>query len=217
MACDLCKELPIHTMRQIDEAISEGSKSVGEIAEQFYLSSSILEEHMRSCVAPLPSSGHELLTTILRDVRESAEERKRHYDTDPEENSHAMGHYINLVREAREIILAMERIRPSDELAQEIVRKVVNPIIRQCVVTCVDEGNRLRDELVSALGQENFEAVDAAVKRSLRRFAERLKGESGEVIERLPEILASDNGNQQKSKPLTPSLESPSDPSESIH
>jgi len=217
MSCDLCREFPIRTMREIDEEIAEGSLSVEEIASKHFISSALLEEHIKRCGAAFPTTGHELLNTLLRDIREAADDRKKDYDDDPEANQHAMSHYVNLVREAREIIMAMDRIRPSDELAQEIVRKVVNPIIRLCVVASVEEGNRLRDELIASLGQENFESIDEAVKRNLRRFASRLKGEAEEVIEKLPEILASGGNKKSKNKSLPPSLESSYDSSEPIH
>ncbi len=215
MSCDLCKAFPVRTVRQLDEDIELGEKSVEELAEVYYMSVPLLEDHIQRCVRPTPSTGHELLDTMLRDIRETAEERKGFYENDPEANSHAMGHYVNLMREAREVIMAMERIRPSDELAKEIATKVLNPIIRQCVVINVEEVNRLREEFVSILGADQFQHVDKAVKRTLRRIATRLKGDTAETIDLLPRILAPE-GKRQKDSPSI-SADLTSEASKSIH
>jgi len=165
------------------------------------MSAPLLEEHINRCVRPQPTAGHELLEQLLREIKVSAEERKEYYESDPEANSHAMTHYVNLMREARELVMAMERIRPSEELAKEIFQKVLNPILRQCVVISVEEINRLRDEFVAILGPEQFVHVDKAIKRSLRRIATRLKGDTAETIDQLPQILASDGSKKRKDSP----------------
>ena len=88
----------------------------------------------------------------------------------------------------------------ADGGAREIATKVLNPIVRQCVVICVEEINRLREEFVAILGPDQFQHVDKAVKRSLRRIAARLKGDTAETIDLLPRILAPD-GKRQKDPP----------------
>jgi hypothetical protein len=103
-----------------------------------------------------------------------------------------MTHFINLMREARETAMSMERIRPSDELAQELIEKVINPIIRTAVFISVEEGGRLRNDIVSSIGNESFKIIDDAVKRSLERVAERLKNESAEPLSLLGDILKSE-------------------------
>lgn len=200
MACDLCRAFPVRTIRNLDADIESGEKSVDELSEAYYMSAALIEEHMNRCVRPRPSTGHELLDTLLREIRETAEERKDSYDENPEANAHAMTHYVNLMREARELVMAMERIRPSDELAKEIATKVLNPIIRQCVVISVEEITRLREEFVAILGADQFQHIDRAVKRSLRRIATRLKGDTAETIDLLPIILAPD-GKRPKDSP----------------
>jgi len=145
---------------------------------------------------------------MLRELRTTAEDRKAFYEEDAEANGHAMTHYVNLMREAREVIVAMERIRPSEELAKEIFQKVLNPIIRQCVIISVEEVNRLRDEFVAVLGPDQFPHIDKAIKRTLRRIATRLKGDTADSIDQLPKILSSDGKKRKDSPSVSDTLRS---------
>lgn len=206
MACDLCKAFPIRTVRSLDDDIAEGAKSVEELADAYYMSVPLVEEHISRCVRPRPSTGHELLDVLLKEIREVAEERKDAYDSDPEVNAHAMSNYVSLMREARELVVAMEKIRPSEEMAKEIATKVLNPIIRLCVTISVEELNRLREEFVAIAGQDQFQHIDKAVKRSLQRIGTRLKGDAAEAIDLLPTILSSDGKRSKNATSISAEL-----------
>jgi len=201
MPCDLCRTLPIRTVRQLDQEIEEGEKPMDELAQEYAISAALLDIHVRRCVNPVPSSPHELLNNMMRDLRGVAEERKDQYESDPEVYGQAMTHYINLMREARETIMSMERIRPSDELAKDVFDKIINPLIRQSVIISVEEVNRLRESLVSALGSEQFELIDGSTKQTLRRLATRLKNDTGEIVEKLPSVLAPDGKKKSSRDP----------------
>lgn len=206
MSCDLCKNFPARALRELNDDITAGDLSLSELAEKHYVSEPLLEDHMRLCVGAAPGVGHEMLEELLREVRRVAEERKNQYDYDPDANNSAMTHYVNLMRESRELVLAMTRIRPSEELTSEIVTKILSPLVRQSVLLGVEESKRLREDLRPILDVNQYKSVDAAIKRMLERFASRLEGETETLTERLQKTLqaSTKQRNQQSPTPARP-------------
>jgi hypothetical protein len=204
MACDLCKNFPARALRELNDDIADGSFSLAELAEKHYVSEPLLEEHIRQCVGPPSGAGHELLEELLREVRRVAEDRKAQYDYDPDANNSAMTHYVNLMREARELVIAMTRIRPSEELTNEITTKILSPLVRQSILLGVEEAKRLREDLKPILDVSQYKSFDGAIKRMLERFASRLEGETETLTERLQKILQASAKQRNQSSP-TPS------------
>ena len=144
--------------------------------------------------------GHELLLELLGEIRRVAEDRKAQYEYDPDANGSAMTHYVNLMREARELVVAMERIRPSEELTQDVVEKILSPLIRQTVLLISEEAKKLREELATFVDETQYRAMDSAVKRMLDHFGARLETETDNLVERLQKLLASPIRQRKPSK-----------------
>jgi hypothetical protein len=163
----------------------------------------MLEEHIKLCVAPANNKGHELLDELLREIRRVADGLKAQYDYDPDANASAMSHYVSLTREARELVVAMERIRPSEELAAEITTKILSPLVRQTILLIAEEARKYREELATIVDPQEYQAADNALKRMLDKFAARLTNETDDLIERLHKLLASPK-KKKSSQPSTP-------------
>ena len=203
MGCDLCNNFPTRALRQLNDDIEAGELTPVELAEKHYVSIPMLSEHMQKCVSVVNNVGHELLYDLLREIRRVAEDRKAQYDYDPDANGQAMTHYVNLMREARELVIAMERIRPSEELTEEIVEKILSPLIRQTVLLVSEEAKKLREELASLVDPSQYRAADNAVKRMLDRFGARLETETDTLVERLQKLLATPVKQRKPSKKPT--------------
>jgi len=204
MSCDLCNNFPARALRELNEDIEKGDLTPNELAEKHYVSLPMLNEHIKLCVAPTINSGHELLDELLREIRRVADDLKSQYDYDPDANSSAMSHYVNLTREARELVVAMERIRPSEELTQNITEKILSPLVRQTILLISEEAKRLREELATVVDHQQYQAADNALKRMLERFASRLSTETDDLVERLQKLLASPAKKRKPSQPPTP-------------
>jgi len=208
MACDLCKNFPVRALRALNDDITAGDLSLAELAEKHYVSEPLLDDHVRLCVGAATGAGHEMLEELLRDVRRVAEERKAQYDYDPDANNSAMTHYVNLIREARELVIAMARIRPSDEVTSEIVTKIMAPLVRQSILLGVEEAKQLRGDLRNILDDSQFKSADVSIKRMLERFAARLEGETETLSDRLQVIMQAST-KQRKELSTTSSPASP--------
>lgn len=189
MPCDLCRNFPQRALRELNTDLEKGDLSTAEIAEKHYVSVALLEDHKKLCVTPLPTHGHELLENLLKELRRVSEDLKEKYEFDPDLYASAMPNYISAMREAREMILAMERIRPSEELETEIIDQILTPLIGLMVTIQAEEAERLREDITPILGVANYRAVDKAIKRSCGRFASRLQGESSSLTDRLNSVL----------------------------
>jgi len=200
MGCDLCNNFPTRALRQLNDGIERGEMSVAELAEKHYVSVPMLNDHIQKCVGALNNVGHELLNDLLREIRIVAEDRKVQYDFDPDANNSAMTHYVNLMREARELVVAMERIRPSEELTQDIVEKILSPLIRQTILLISEEAKKLREELATLVDHSQYRSADNAVKRMLDRFGTRLETETETLVERLQQLLASPTRQRKAAK-----------------
>jgi hypothetical protein len=201
MGCDLCNNFPTRALRQLNDDIEGGELSVAELAEKHYVSVPMLNEHIQKCVSVMNNVGHELLHELLGEIRRVAEDRKAQYEYDPDANAQGMTHYVNLMREARELVVAMERIRPSDELTEDVVEKILSPLVRQTILLIAEEAKKLREELAMVIDETQYQAMDKAVKRMLERFGARLETETENLVERLQKLLASPIKRKPSKKP----------------
>ena len=189
MACGVCRNFPLRTVNEINEEVERGDLSLVELALRYKMSEALLDDHIKSCVTPLPDTGYELLEQMLRELHRTAEERKRDYEGGGDDAEAAMDHYISLVREARSTIMAMDRVRPTDDLVRDIIQKILSPVVNQCIVISTEEGNRLREELFSFIEGKDMKRADLAIKESLLRFAGRFKKETVELVPKLQKLL----------------------------
>jgi hypothetical protein len=207
MACDLCRNFPERALRQLNDDLEKGELSVADIAEKHYVSVPLLEDHKKLCVTPLPTAGHELLESLLREITRVSEDLKQKYEYDPDVYQNAMSHYLSAIREAREIVLAMERIRPSEEMAVAIIDRILTPLISLTVRIHAEEADRLREDLVPLLGGSNYRTIDKVIKRSCVRFASRLQGDASSLTDRLNSVLTDTTKASKKSEKLPPDSE----------
>jgi hypothetical protein len=189
MPCDLCRNFPPRALRELNSDLEKGELSTAEIAEKHYVSVALLEDHKKLCVTPLPTEGHELLQSLLKELRRVSEDLKEKYEYDPDMYASAMPNYISAMREAREMILAMERIRPSEELEVSIIDQILTPLIQLMVTIQAEESERLREDVTPLTGHQHYHMVDKAIKQSCARFASRLNGETSSLTERLHSVL----------------------------
>jgi hypothetical protein len=189
MPCDLCRNFPSRALRELNNDIELGELSIAEIAEKHYVSVALLEDHAKQCVTPLPDQGHELLDSLLRELRRVSADLKEKYEYDPDLYASAMPNYLSAMREAREMILAMERIRPSEELEISIIDQILTPLVQLMVTIQAEEAERLREDITPIIGSQHYRMIDKSIKRSCGRFASRLQGEMSTLTDRLHSVL----------------------------
>lgn len=186
MSCGLCKNLPLTTVRSLDAAIEAGELSIVQLATNYGTTTKAIEGHLETC-AISARSGYALLNQLLDSINRAAVQRKQEYDGCKDEI--AMDQYIALVREARSTVMAMDKLKPSEELLRLIIQQVLIPFVSQCIAVNVDECNRLREDTRAYVDTSLYPKLDQAIKITLQRIAIRLKRDTSDLVPRLRKLL----------------------------
>lgn len=206
MACKFCTKAPIRTVRDLDREVNEGNLSIAEIADKFGLALKTVRIHMKKCLGGTPITGYALLQKNLRSLEKLAKETKEEYDSIDiyDEGSGAakgftMKRILDIRREQRESIMALDRIKPSNQVMDEILLSVISPLIITTTEVCTEELGRLRKVLAAQLDGEDYAHLDTAIKDALTRIGERLFQEEIQIQPSLKKILHSEHARKSKS------------------
>lgn len=186
MPCDFCRGLPLRTVRALNTDIEQGNLSLTEISVRYGASALLIETHVNNCLT-ITKSGYALLSQLLDTINRSAVERRREHETSGDEV--AMDHYIALVREARSTVMAMDKLKPSEELIKLIAQQILSPMILLCGTVMSEESGRLRDEVRSYIDPSLYLKLDQSIKMLLRRTTLRLRSSTQELVPRLRRLL----------------------------
>jgi hypothetical protein len=186
MPCDFCRGLPLRTVRTLNADIEQGTLSLSELGVRYGISALAVETHVNNCLTTT-KSGYALLSQLLDTINRAAVERKREHESSGDEV--AMDHYIALTREARSTVMAMDKLKPSEELIKLIAQQILSPMIRQCGIVLTEESGRLRDEVRSYVDPVLYLKLDQSIKMLLRRTTLRLRSSTLELVPRLRRLL----------------------------
>lgn len=207
MSCKFCTKAPIRIVRDLDRDVSEGKLSIAEIATEYGLALKTVRIHLKKCLGGTPITGYALLQKNLRSLEKLAKETKEEYDNIDiyDEGSGAakgftMKRILDIRREQRESIMALDRIKPSDQLLDEILASSISPLIVNSTDICASELGRLRKTLAAQVDGEDYTHIDSAIKDTLTRIGERLYQEQLQVQPSLKKILHSEHASKGKSR-----------------
>lgn len=201
MSCRVCRKLKIATVRELNEAILEGKESLVTLSTKYKIPFKYLNRHVTKCLQGGPKSGHATLQTLLQRVIKDLAVARREYryggggDEDGGDSRGAAIFYSNLLREARELVVSIEKLQPNEELVAQINNQVITPFLNEMVRILLEEGTGLKGEMQTLLGSSYDKKVDAALKEGWKRIAVRFKLEAGKIHPKLSEIFP------QESKP----------------
>jgi hypothetical protein len=206
MACKLCDKKPIRVMRRMDRDINEGNLSIVQVADKYGIPAKRVRIHMKKCLGGVPQTGYSLLQRNLRSLRSLYREVKDEYDDispydegSEQRKGHAMRRMLDIRREEREHVMALDRIKPADQVVNEILNSVATPLVISTTDICTNELARLRKELTAQLGEEAYVRIDSAIKTALARIGELLTQEVNQITPNLNKILNTEHG-QRKSR-----------------
>jgi hypothetical protein len=204
VACNLCNKKAIRVIRHLDREINEGESSILQLAEKYNIPAKRVRIHMKKCLGGVPQTGYSLLQQNLRSLRGLYKEVKEEYDDispfdeDSEKRKgFAMRRILDIRREEREHVMSLDRIKPSDQVADEILNSVATPLVIQTTDICTQELARLRKELSAQLGEEAYDRIDLAIKDALLRIGELLTQEVNQITPSLNKILNTEHGQRR--------------------
>jgi hypothetical protein len=201
MACLICNTTPLNKLKEIDQLIRQGEKSVGEIAAQYEVSSvDDLASHARVCIVAEQIDGFTQLEHTTRKLRDLGKilqddiEAGGYKNFDPEsgiDGRSSVTNYIAVLREMRESVLAMKRLRSVDDTAKGLTDIVISPMIATVVQIYVEEARRLREALYNATPESTHARIKTVIDESLTRVGNKLKTEGTQNIKEKVEAVLS--------------------------
>jgi len=219
VACKLCTNSPIKLIRELDREINDGELSLTSLSVNYGISTKRIRLHMKRCLGGVPQTGYAVLQKNLRSLQKLAGEVKEEYDgIDPyDEDSegrkgYVMRRMLDITKEQREHVISLDKLKPSEQLATEILNSVATPLVLKTTDICTQELRRLRKELLSILGEQYYDCIDSAIKDALLRIGELLNQEVDQITPALKKILNTEyspsNKRKNNSSPLSSSSKS---------
>jgi len=203
MSCRLCKKLKLKTIRELNEKLLSGEQSLVELSTTYKVPLKYLNRHMTKCLGGGPKSGHatlqDLLAKVLKDLKDARNDYK--YGGGDEDGNVDKGvafFYSSLLKEARELVLSINKLEPNEEIVARITIQVVTPFLNEMVRILLEEGNGLKTELQTLLGSSYDKKTDVAVKEAWKRIAIRFKLEAGKINPKLDELFPSQDAATAK-------------------
>jgi hypothetical protein len=182
----------------LNSALLKGVFSLERISAKFKIPLKYLRYHQENC---LPQGGddkednYETLQALLCRVIEDLDSAQSEYrfSGDPKEAASAAAFYGTLLKEARELVVTLSKLRSNTQLVQEMNTKILEPFRHELGRMLLEEGSELKREMQATLGSSYTPKLDAVVRQAWKNLAIRLLGESAKLEPSLLAVL-----NQEK-------------------
>lgn len=196
MKCSICDSLAPKRVRTINRHLKAGKKTPLEIAHHYKLDYDALRAHQRNCLQQTTGEHEDLERTrrslsalICRFQDEIAHGNHRQVpDEDGEgpDGRYIVNNMLAAMRELRETILAINKLRTSEEVYHDLEANIVSPMVLAVTAICVDECRRLRASIFDLTRDtpKLQPQVKEAVDEMLRRLADRM---NTEILHDMPE------------------------------
>jgi len=204
--CPICAGLPLAAVDTLNAEIGKGVRSAVELARMAGCEPTDVVRHANTCLKTEAPGGYELLEETVRVLRGLMHtfgadvDAGMHYRVDEEagvDGRQAVSHYMSVMRELRETVMAMERLRSVDSTMHAMMEEIVNPLAEWGAAFFVEESRRVRDDLLGLLKEEPHlqpqarKIANDLAKRLAERFAaELVNGLPGRIEDALRKTFA---------------------------
>lgn len=206
--CPVCTNVSLKRLKSINKHLEEGKRSISAIAEHYNLEVVDLQNHLLQCIGTQEGGGlselhrtqrrlSSLIETFQEDIANG-----RQYEYDPENGVDGRGvinHLITAMREQRETIVAMHRLRSSEEVYEGIMQNVVGPLINAMAAITVEESKRLLDEVFDLTRgtPDQHPRIKKAVDEFLSRVGDRMTEEpTRDIREKVSAVIDQKGSNK---------------------
>jgi hypothetical protein len=223
VSCKLCNHLRPKRLARLNADIAAKQKSLSAIADKYDLPLRGIVRHARRCVGAEQQSGHDTMQSLLKQVVEDLEvvrENSKYAEGEEAKSSAVL--YTGLLREARELVMGMNRLRPNEAIIDDLTATVINPLLNAMAEVLIKEGGNLKRDLQSTLGTSYTKHTDLVLKESWKRIATSFRVEASKINPLLVQVLDRDHATSSSAKttsaePSKQSLLSAQSPSSQIH
>jgi hypothetical protein len=181
----------------LNTALSEGKASLKAISKKFKIPAKYIKRHQDNCLVEEGggADNYATLQTLLGRVIDDLDSAQNDYrfSGDAKEAASAAAFYGTLLKEARELVTALDKLRSNTQLAEEMNRKVLEPFRSEIGRIILEEGSELKRELQATLGPSYTMKLDEILKEAWKNIAIRFLTDSAKLGPSLLAVL-----NQEK-------------------
>lgn len=180
------------TLAEIESKWLDGWDA-NKIAIRYGYSEEKVEQWIHSVLVNKYRSRYERLAQVFDDLFASANVAQKSYLNNPTmQNSVA---YTSIVNSLRGALVDLNSVQDSEELAQDIVTYVLNPLINKVTTTIIEELGSYKEELLIKFSDEDATRITNDVgERCSTHFSTAVEN----VAERLEEILQAKDKNKKR-------------------
>lgn len=196
--CVLCAELPPKLLEKIERAWLR-EKTAKQIGKHYNIPHELVEIHIRRCLYNKHRSRFQRVSTSFDNLWEALDVAHEHYMKSP--STFTAQAYQGFVNQLRGLLADLEKIQNAPEVAAEIVRVAVNPLIRKLTDAIILESSALKEDISIKFGElESEKMIKSYVKRVGIVFGEAVKDTQSQIESVLS---AKDKNRQQQKKQAT--------------
>lgn len=188
-------------LRRFEADVKKGKLSLHELAVKYKTRTSRIQKHMSKCHKAEDTSGYQTLSELLEQVKtdlETARDNALFGDEDSAKG--ATFFYTSLIREARELVAAIEKLQPHEAIGKELKEIAVQPLVTEMARILIEEGMALTTELQTLLGSSFDQGINRAIKDAWKRMSSRIRNEYKFVDGRLASVLSKDRSKAEPKK-----------------
>jgi len=190
--CSLCSQLSKDQLHAVEEAFLKGELPYS-IAEQHGLAEREVARHVHRCLMTRHRSRYARVATAFDKLWAAIDLAHETYMADP--SMYNGTSYQGLLKQLRALMVDLENVQDSSELAADIVQYALNPMIKALVNSVVSEAGSLREDMTAKFDEQEAERL---VGDFVRRLTQHFTRASQTAHDRIADTLSARDKNRVK-------------------
>jgi len=190
--CPICQALDKSKLLTVEEAWLQGCLP-DEIAEREGLDPTDLAHHVHRCLMTRHSSRYARVGHAFDQLWQAIDLAHATYMADP--SMYNGTSYQGLLKQLRALMVDLDNVQNSEELAADITQYALNPLITNMTNALISESGSLKEDLTSKFDELEAERMMADF---VRRIALHFKQSSQTAHDRVLDTLSARDQNRKK-------------------
>jgi hypothetical protein len=182
--CRVCKKAK-HELLRIRARYLSG-ENTEKIACDIGVKFNEANYHFTNCIKIAPSR-FERISELVKQLSEDVKTAKEAYEEDTTQ-ADMLNAYMGAVKTYKDTILALDKIVKPEEHVNAILAEVINPLIKNTIVSFMEKGARFSQDMVSSAGADPAK-TEHLRKVFIREMSEQIKEISSTTTESLKEYF----------------------------
>ena len=163
------------------------------LSERYDIPENLVELYIKKEFVNKNSSRYERLSMTFDGIFDSLTIAQQCYQQNP--NNFNANSYIGMVNALRGALSDLDSIQSKEDLSQEIINFLINPLINKVTHSIINEFGNLKKEI---MGRYKEEEADRIVTSMVQRVGIQFKSLLEDTVEKLENLLSAKEKNKKK-------------------